>query len=337
MTEEAVLPRSARFRRERETAWRELEAILHRVERGGPKVLGFEEARRLAILYREVCTSVSVAREISLDAALLNYLEALVARAYLVVYAPQERLGGLIGRFFLEGAPAAIRRSALHIIAGFMIMGLGAVVAYLLYFEDSTWFNTLIPGGLAGRRGPSSETGELLDVIYGQAGTRVEQLSAFAAYLFSHNTQIAFFCFSLGVAVGLPTALLCFYNGLVLGAFVALHVDRGIGWDLFGWISIHGVTELSAIAIAAGGGFRLGTAVLFPGRLGRRDALRLHGRDAAKLALVAALMLLVAGLVEGVGRQLINDTSQRLMIGWGLGLVWLAWFAFAGRPGRRGV
>lgn len=330
------LLRSARFRRAREGDWQRLEAILAVAERRGVRVLGFDQARDLATLYRQACTSLSVAREISLDAALLAYLEALTARAYLAVYAPQQTLAGLLGRF-LATAPAAVRRSTAHVALAALAMALGALAGALLYGEDAGWFRVFVPGGLGGGRGPASTTAELLEVIYGGAGAPAGGLAAFAAYLFSHNTQVALFGFGLGVFLCLPSFLLCLYNGLILGAFVALHVERGIGWDLFGWLSIHGVTELSAIVIATGGGFRLGAAVLFPGRLTRRDALRRDGRDAVKLALVAAAMLVAAALIEGFARQLVVDTTARLAIGWGIGAMWLAWFLLGGRRGPAAV
>ena len=50
-----------------------------------------------------------------------------------------------------------------------------------------------------------------------------------------------------------------------------------------------------------------------------------------KLALVAAIMLIAAALLEGFGRQLIQDRTARFVIGWGVGALWLSWFVFAGR------
>jgi len=327
---ETELLRSARFRQAREADWRRLEEILERSERRGRRALGFDDARDLATLYRQACTSLSVAREISLDRGLLDYLEALTARAYLAVYAPQQSLAGVLRRF-LSDAPPALRRSAGHVLLAALTMILGAAVGWLLYLQDPSWYGVFVPGGIGQGRGLGSSTAELLKSIYGGGDHRVGQLTAFAAYLFSHNTQIALFSFALGVFVGLPTLLLCLYNGLILGAFAGLHVERGIGWDLLGWLSIHGVTELAAVAIAGGGGFRLGAAVLFPDRMTRRDALRHHSRDAVKLALAAALMLVVAAGIEGFARQLVADTTVRLAIGWGTGGLWLAWFAFGGR------
>ncbi|MEO0903311.1 MAG: stage II sporulation protein M, partial [Pseudomonadota bacterium] len=89
--------------------------------------------------------------------------------------------------------------------------------------------------------------------------------------------------------------------------------------------------ELSAICIACGGGIQLGAAVLFPGQNTRAEALRIAGRDAAKLAIIAALMLIAAALIEGFGRQLIQDRNARLIIGWTIGGLWLMWFIRGGR------
>ncbi|MEO1491752.1 MAG: stage II sporulation protein M [Pseudomonadota bacterium] len=323
--------RSTRFRAEREADWQRLEKIVAQTERSGVRSLGFDDARDLAVLYRQAMNSLSVAREISLDKSLLDYLEALCSRAYLAVYAPQESLGGLFRRLFVYGIPQAMRRSAIPLLLGFLAMGLGALTGYMLFLDDNTWYNTFMPEGLAGGRGLSSSREDLLSVIYQDDTSALDELGAFASHLFSHNTTIAMFAFALGVFVCLPSFALCAYNGLILGVFVALHVDRGIGMDIFGWLSIHGVTELSAICIATAGGFRLGLAVLFPGNLRRRDALRREGRDAVKLAIMAAIMLFAAGLLEGFGRQLVQDLDTRLMIGWGVGALWLSWILFSGR------
>jgi uncharacterized membrane protein SpoIIM required for sporulation len=334
----ADLLRSARFRREREADWRRLDRIVTEAERRGLRALSFEDARDLAALYRQALNSLSVAREISLDRALLDHLEALAARACLAVYAPQETLRGLLWRFLSRGAPRAVRASGLPLVLGFLALGLGALLGYLLFLDDQSWYDTVLPPWMQGGRGLDASPEELRSYLYGQDDEPLSALGVFATRLFSHNTTLAIFAFSLGIAVCVPSFVLAAYNGLILGAFVALHVDRGVGPDLFGWLSIHGVTELSAIVIATAGGFRLGLAVLFPGRASRRAALRAAGADAAKLAVLAGLMLVVAALLEGFGRQLVDDLRLRLAIGWGTGAFWLLWLGLAGRghPHGRG-
>lgn len=329
MSDAADLIRSARFRAEREQSWRRLEQLVLAAEQRGLRNMGFKDVRDLSALYRQATTSLSIAREISLDRGLLRYLEALTARAYLSVYAPQERLGGLISKFFSHGAPLAMRRSWKFLLLGLLCMFLGGLVGYLLYFENQDWYRVFMPPSLGDGRGPGASTEYLRSVIYDD-DPEVTGLGAFATYLFSHNTRIAIFVFGLGVFLCAPAVLLTFYNGLILGVFVALHVDRGLGWDIFGWLSIHGVTELGAICVACAGGLMLGGAVLFPGQKTRSAALREASRDAVKLALVASIMLVAAALLEGFGRQLVQDLQTRLAIGWGMGCLWMIWWTAFG-------
>ena len=328
------LLRSARFRLEREAHWRQLDELVSRAEKGGAATLSYNEVRNLASGYRQAMNSLSVARDISLDRALIAYLESLCARAYLVVYAPQESLGGLMSRLLLKGIPQAVRRSALPLFIGFLALVLGAFAGYRLCSSDPGWFYTFVPPEMADQRTPDASADYLRSTIYGNERHESDGLAAFSAYLFSHNTGIAVLIFALGVFLSVPSFVLTFYNGLILGAFFAMFHRKGLGFDVFGWLSIHGVTELAAISIACAGGAGLGLAVLLPGRRTRREALRHQGHDAVKLAILAALMLVVAAFIEGFLRQLVQDTIWRLVIGWGMGLFWVSWLLLAGREGK---
>ena len=221
-----------------------------------------------------------------------------------------------------------MRACAGHVAVAMGLLLIGAITGHALFFQHAAWYDVLTG---VDARGPDASTATLRAQLYDSDDTPLAALASFAAYLFNNNATIAIFAFALGVFACAPTVALVVFNGMALGAFVALHVDRGLGWDVFAWLSIHGVTELWAICIAAGGGFRLGMAVLFPGRRTRGDALRHAGGDAGKLAVIAALMLVAAAVLEGFGRQLVTGLEARLVIGWGVGALWLAWFALAGR------
>lgn len=337
-TSEAEIIRSSRFRAEREASWKQLEALLLRAEKTGISGLSYDDIGQLSGHYRQAMNALSVARAISMDKALLTYLEALCARAYLVVYAPQEPLGGIIGNLLARGIPQAFRRSALPLAIGFLAMALGAIVGWVLFFQDQSWFFTFVPGALSDGRTPGASAEYLRSTLFdGPDYGRDGMLAHFATFLFSHNTQVAILAFALGVFATAPSFLLTFYNGLVLGAFYGLFAANGLAYETFGWLSIHGVTELSAFCVAAAGGARMGMAVLLPGEMARSTALRLAGHDAVKLLVLAALMLMAAALLEGFLRQLITVTEVRLAIGWGIGLAWLAWLMLAGRaPGKGG-
>jgi uncharacterized membrane protein SpoIIM required for sporulation len=124
------------------------------------------------------------------------------------------------------------------------------------------------------------------------------------------------------------------YQGLVLGAFIALHYNRDLTVDFLGWISIHGTTELGALILLAAGGLLIADKMLFPGRYARLDSLALHGRQAAQIAVGAILMLFVAAILEGGFRQLVASTPWRFAIGFAVGALWIAYFSLCGRRAR---
>src|SRR3954465_7383149 len=132
MTAPAFTLKSAQFRREREEAWRELEGLLSRVDARGLRSLTAAELNRLPVLYRGAASSLSVATAISLDKNLLDYLNALVGRAYICVYGAKRRPGEAIVEFFSRRFPAVVRRYFVFVLAAYALMGLGVVTGYRL-------------------------------------------------------------------------------------------------------------------------------------------------------------------------------------------------------------
>lgn len=331
MSTPATSLKSYEFRRERERSWRELEDMVRRAEKNGLKSLPADDLLRLPTLYRAALSSLSVARAISLDQNVLTYLESLCARAYFQVYGPRASLMERIARFLRHDFPAAVRAAAGPILLAAACMLLGAVIGFLLVQANADWYYTFVGGDMAGGRTPAASTESLRSALYDGADSAADGLYIFATYLFSHNAGIGIFAFALGFALGIPTVLLMFYNGLTLGAFLALYDSRGLVWELAAWLSVHGTTELLAIALCGGGGLVLASAIIFPDRETRLDSLARRGRAAGTLIMGAVLMLFVAGLLEGFARELVTDVTARYAIGGVMLAFWLTYFGLSGR------
>jgi uncharacterized membrane protein SpoIIM required for sporulation len=330
-----LILKSSEFRKGREAGWRDLETLVRRVERRGARSLSLDELQRLPILYRAALSSLSVARTIALDRNLLLYLENLALRAFLVVYGP--RVSPIEGAraFFRLELPAAVRGARWHILIAALALLAGVAAGFMLTLQDEAWLSSLVPSGLSGGRGPSSTRAELYDKeLFAPWPGAVEAFGLFANVLFSHNTLVGIMTFGLGLAAGIPTVMLNVYQGLTLGAFLALHYDRDLTLDFLGWISIHGTTELGALILLAAGGLVIAEKILFPGRYTRLDNLALHGRQAAQIAVGAVLMLFVAAILEGGLRQLVASTPLRFAIGLSIGALWVAYFSLCGRATR---
>lgn len=328
--------RSAAFRQEREASWRELEALLATIEQHGIRRPAAKDLERLPVLYRGLVSSLSVARAIALDRHLVLYLEDLALRAYLVVYGPRANAFDSLAAFLRRGFPAAVRGARWPLLVATLAMLAGVAAGYLLVAADEDWLTSLVPAELAGDRDAASTADVLRRTeIFAPWPGFTAAFVVFANSLFRHNSLVALMAFGLGAFGGVPTILLMIYQGLTLGAFIALHARRGLLVDFLGWISIHGVTEITAILIAGAGGLVIARHMLFPGGLSRLDALGRYGREAAQLAGGAVLMLFAAGLIEGGFRQLVGTTMGRFAFAAVTAALWSTYF-LSGRSKRHG-
>lgn len=323
------LLKSQRFRQAREDDWRRLERLMDKAEKGSASKLTDAEILAVPVLYRSTLSALSVARETSLDQGLIDYLETLSARAYFFVYGSRATIQDRMVAFFRTDWPAAVRGLWRETLISASLMLLGALVAGWLVMHEPEWFYAFVPADLSGGRDPAASTETLRATLNGADGP--QGLSAFAAYLFTHNAQVALLAFALGFALCLPTGLLILYNGATLGAFFALFASRGLGFELGGWLLIHGVTELFAVILAGASGLRIGWAVAFPGQKRRLDAAVEAGRTAGIAMGGVVVMLMFAGLLEGFGRQLIVDTGLRYAVAAATALIWGLYF-YAPRP-----
>ncbi|AXB75370.1 stage II sporulation protein M [Novosphingobium sp. P6W] len=328
--------RSDRFRIEREADWQRLEAIVVRMEKGRLRRISDEDLLALPGLYRTVASSLSIARETSLDAATLAYLEALVQRAWFVVYGPRSSLAEWLGGFLGGGWSAAVRAIWLDIVVALAVMVAGVAVGWLLVSHDPEWYFSLISRDMAGARVPGATAQALRGTLFGEQER--DGLSVFAAQLFSNNAQVSILAFALGFAFGIPTLLLLIHNLALLGAMAWLYHGAGLLTDFAGWICVHGTTELFAILLAGAAGLHIGRALAFPGDRPILEATAEAGRRAAVVMTGVVLMLVVAALLEGFARQLVDNTFGRFAIGGFMLMLWCAYFfAFRGnaRAGAR--
>jgi uncharacterized membrane protein SpoIIM required for sporulation len=323
--------RSARFRREREARWRELARIVGKVEKSGLGELSQREVGRLPALYRHALASFSVARAISLDRNLLDFLRSLAARGFFAVYGTRHRVFVSLAAFFGAAFPRAVRRYLPHLALAWLGLLLGTAIGYEVTRHDPERYFSFVDAAYAQGRNPSSTAAELRKVLEARTDGFGSGLALFASFLFSHNARIGMLCFALGIVFGVPTVVLLLMNGMILGAMTALHVSKGLGAEWWLWVLPHGVTELSAVCLCGAGGLALGQALLFPGERTRRDALAEHGRRAAALVGGAIAMLFLAGLIEGIFRQTVADATARGAMAAATAALWIAYFALAGR------
>ena len=326
--------RSAQFRRERQASWQELESLLKRIEDSGLAVLSHDELTQLPLLYRSAIGSLSVARAISLDRNLVQYLTGLAQRAHLAMYSGRRRPVEGVVQFFARRFPQLLRSFRVPFAIAFGSLLAGVLIGYQLTRHSPDRYYGFVPEALAQDRTPSTPTAQLRAILYSKPRQGVA-LDVFASFLFDHNARIGISCLALGFAGGVPVILLLFSNGLTLGAMAALYASRGLGGEFWAWILPHGVTELLAVVLCGTAGLVFGAAILFPGSLSRLDRLRTRGRDAGLLVLGAVPMFFFAALFESFFRSLSQEPSLRWTVAALVATGWVLYFA-SGREAARG-
>ncbi len=164
-----------------------------------------------------------------------------------------------------------------------------AVLAYIGALFEPTLRDALVPASL---RQTMSNGRTWTDI---QPALR----PGMATLIFTNNIQVSFLAFAGGVLCGLGTAYVLISNGLLLGGVLGAAQFYGVAPLVWSFISPHGYLELTCIVIAGAAGLMLGDALLRPGLLLRREALARSSRRAVELAVGAAPVLVVAGLIEG--------------------------------------
>jgi len=331
VTRRTLTLKSKRFREERQEVWKEMEALLQRIEARSVRNLTDEEIIKLPRLYRSTLSSLSVARATSLDQSVVSYLESLSTRAYYVIYGSQQRLRDRIYGFFARDWPLAVQAAWKDLAASSFVFALGILIGFVLVSNNPDWFYSFMSEDMASGRTPAASEEYLRETIYGYE-KEDGGLAAFTAALFSNNSGVSILAFALGFAFALPTVVLLLYNGLAIGAFIAVFAGKDLGFEIGGWLSIHGTTELLGIALAGAGGMLIGRAVAFPGEMTRMESMRSKSEQASIILGGVVVMMLVAGVIEGFGRQLINDDWLRYGIGGSMLIFWLLYFFLPRKP-----
>ncbi|AWW75811.1 hypothetical protein CD351_15380 [Erythrobacter sp. KY5] len=326
---ESASLRSDRFRLERESDWKRLEDIVARMEKGGLSRIDDAELLVLPTLYRTAASSLSVARETSLDAATLRYLEGLVQRAWFQVYGPRKGFFAWFREFLFGGWSRAVREIWLDISIALFVMVAGTLVGWLLVMRDVDWYFRLVPTQFLDARVPGASREELLSTLAVEESTG--GLSTFAASLFSNNAGVCILAFALGFAFGIPSLLLLVHNLAVLGAMMWLFADAGLAVEFSAWLSVHGTTELFGILLSGASGLHIGRSMAFPGDRSVLDAASASGRRGAVVMVGVVIMMIVAALLEAFPRQLVEGAGSRFVIGGAFLAFWLSYF-FLYRP-----
>jgi uncharacterized membrane protein SpoIIM required for sporulation len=304
--------------------WDELEALLGKARKSLYR-MSPEELSRLDVLYRRTTVHLAQVATRTTDAPLIAYLNGLTAAAHSLIYLPPRKSAWQgAGKFAALGFARLVARRWPYHAASAALLIAGALLGYFASMHDPlAAYALMMPGDV---RSPGSTPEQLQEVLRHGRDTGGGEKFAFASMLFGHNLNVGIMAMALGVLGGVFTTVLILYNGMTLGAFVAIHHRAGIHSELWAWILPHGITELLAIVLFGGIGLLFAQAVISPGLLSRAESLKRTGIEAGQMCLGAGVMLVLAAVAESYLRQSHLRAAGRLAFAAGTALFWTLYF-----------
>lgn len=298
-----VFMKAERFVAAHRAGWKRLSDLVDKAQRQRLSSLSDDELHEMGSLYRRASSDLARAQTrlsgTKSGRELVRSLNDLVLRAHTQVYSAPAPQPMRLLQFIMFGFPAAVRRQWRAILLAAVLLYGPGVLAYGAVVVNSGMAKFFVPEHVI----KEVETRAKKKQITGWGGnTNYEGLlssPSTSSYIMTNNIRVTINAVALGATAGLGTAYVLIFNGMMLGGLSG--VATNYNTDLLYWAVIlpHGIIELTCICMAGGAGFVIARAIYAPGDLPRRDAIKLAGNEAMRILIGVALLLVIAGLIEG--------------------------------------
>lgn len=265
--------------------WRALEQACSRGPRSLKQRSGADISETIQ-LYLRASSHLAEVQTRYRDPHLEAYLVGLVARAHASIYGTRPASLRASLELFGSRYRRAIRRTAPFIWVAAAVLAAVSLAVWL-------WV-VLSPEAEAGIVPPLAR-----EAVREMTGKVELDPSLMSSAILVNNVSVAILAFALGITFGAGTIYVLALNAVMIGSLAgAAHAagKAGLFWSL---VLPHGFLELTAIAIAAGAGLRLGWSLIDPGDERRIDAMTGEARDVVLVVLGVVPAFVVAALIEG--------------------------------------
>ena len=290
----------AKLLEKRRGQWAELEKLCAVMETGGrtdrsgdAHHQGAGGISRFATLYRAACADLALADAYQLPPGTVAYLHRLVARAHNQLYRASRLKPSGWGEVLFKDAPRQIFLDPCVRIATIVFFGLFALSMFVAANED------MFPGFAERMVGETAL--EQMEEMYEQPlQGSLDHYVTMAGFYIQHNTGIGLKCFAYGIFI-VPCLYTLAFNAVTLGTVFGYMSREGIdgGDHFFEFVTAHGPFELTAIALAAAAGLRLGMGLFHTQGLSRVDSLRRSAMKAVPVMAASAVLFILAAFTEG--------------------------------------
>ena len=271
------------FLRKNEQKWLSLEKELSNKNKN---------PRYLAEQFIELTDDLAYARTHYPNTKTTDYLNGLTVRFHQEIYKNKREADSRIFDLWKYELPLIFYRHQSKLVISFVIFLAGAFIGALCQYYDENVLRMFVGDAYVNERIEEMEADRAMS-WYGD-----ENPFFLFAIIPLNNLKVGFIFFVSGIFLSVGTALVLFYNSVLLGAFMMFFHQYGYLKLCFMIVMIHGSFELSSMIVEAVAGFALGVSITNPGTLPRMESFRKGAVEGLKIIVGTIPIILLAGVLE---------------------------------------
>ena len=293
------------------SSWTILKDLTNALEKKGPSKLTAKELRKFLHLFRQASHHLAYARTHFPNSDVILYLNSLVGQAHNHIYAVKKNTFKEILSYITFGFPKQIQKFRSYILTSFFIFLLGFLVSFVLVKINTDYAYYFLPKEM------------VKNINWDMTGSKDWNYPLMSSLIMVNNITVSLNAFVFGITLGLGTIYVLFFNGTMLGSLTALVYAFGNTTNYWSLILPHGIIELTAIFISGGAGLIIARSFLIPNEYSRKHSLIKGAKEAVSLVPGIAIMLVIAGIIEGFFTPLAISAIGKLLfaLGTGIGLI----------------
>ncbi len=277
--------RETKFIEQNREKWAEFEQMLRDNRRDPDK---------LNELFIQITDDLSYARTFYPNRSVRMYLNGLAQRVFHNIYRGKRFPAERLRRFWSDELPQIMweSRRALWLSFGIFVLAFAVGVASSIINPD--FARQILGDEYVEMTLQNIQNGDPM-AVYKDSGP-----FGMSVGIAANNLFVALWTAILGVLASIGTIFMLLRNGIMVGAFQYFFIERGIFWQSFLTIWIHGTLEIAAIIIAGAAGLVAGAGLLFPGTYRRTQAFQISIRRGMKIFFGVVPIIVLAAIFEGV-------------------------------------
>lgn len=252
-----------------------------------------QDPDRLGDLFVELTDDLSYARTYFPGSNTERYLNGLTADVHQHIYRNKKEKSNRIITFWKSEFPLLFKSCQKALLYSFIIFTISFLIGALSEFYDDSFVRIILGDSYVNMTEENIANGDPMAVYKGMGRSDMFAMIAL------NNIRVSFLIFIAGILFSVGTAILLFYNGVMLGAFIGMFYHTDVFKEAMYTIWIHGTIEIAIFIIAGAAGLTMGNALLFPKTYSRGVSFVKGARNGMKIIIAIFPLFLLAAFLEG--------------------------------------